>query len=372
LNEPANNKNALIRRCFGEFADKDLEKEYGEYEFRNAVKYIKYVLLISGLLYFLFIIPDYFLIKNPLVIRFILLNRLIFLILIFIFISRIKHIKFYKTYIKWINVCEVLLPLLFFSVFMFYENPDFLIQAFWMIVIILWIFLIPNKFINMFLISALSLFAFFAISFIKFRQIPFSEFSAVVVYLLLIIAISIVSTCRMNYYKRKQYLNQKELMNLSVTDSLTGIYNRLKFNEELQKEIDISRRYGTDFSLVLFDFDDFKVVNDNYGHLMGDKLLIEAAELIKNSVRVTDTFARWGGEEFVILLPHTKHDMAIELAERLRKKNSEHNFEQIGKITCSFGITSFKEGDNVESIMFRVDKLLYAAKLKGKNCIVEG
>jgi len=105
---------------------------------------------------------------------------------------------------------------------------------------------------------------------------------------------------------------------------------------------------------------------------MGDNLLIEAVRLVNNSIRVSDTFARWGGEEFVILLPHTGLDRAMELAERLKVKICEHSFEQIGKITCSFGVTSYREGDNIETIMQRVDNLLYAAKLKGKNCIVGG
>ncbi|HHW49483.1 MAG TPA: GGDEF domain-containing protein [Clostridiaceae bacterium] len=372
MNEPDDNKKALIRFYPGEFADKDLEKEYEEYEFKNAVKYIKPVLLFSGLLYFSFIIPDFFLIKNMFVYRFILLNRFAFLTLVFLFMLRVKQIKTYLTYLKWVNVYEVILPLFFFSILMLYETPDFLIQTFGLIIIILGIFLVPNKLINMILISVFSSLVFFVISFFKFRSIPFNEFSAAVVYVLLIIAISIVSTCRTNYYKRKQYLNQMKLMNLSVTDNLTGIYNRMKFNGELEKEINISRRYRTEFSLILFDFDDFKTVNDKYGHLMGDNLLIEAVRLVNNSIRVSDTFARWGGEEFVILLPHTGLDRAMELAERLKVKICEHSFEQIGKITCSFGVTSYREGDNIETIMQRVDNLLYAAKLKGKNCIVGG
>jgi len=372
LNEPDKDKITLIRFFLGEFADKSLEEEYGEYEFNNAIKYIKPVLLFSGLLYFLFIIPDFFLIKNPFVFRLILLNRIAFLMLIHVFMLRVRHINSYLTYIKWVNVYEAILPIFFFSVFLLYETPDFLIQTFGMIIIILGIFLVPNKLINMVLISIFSSVAFFVISFIKFKLIPLNEFSAVVAYVLLIIVISIISTCRTNYYKRKQYLNQKELIKLSVTDSLTGIYNRLKFNEELQKELNINRRYGTDFSLILFDFDDFKMVNDKYGHLMGDKLLTDAAGLVKKSVRVCDTFARWGGDEFAILLPHTGLNKAVELAERLKKIISEHNFDQIGKIMCSFGVTSYREGDNIETIMQRVDKLLYAAKQRGKNCIVDG
>jgi diguanylate cyclase (GGDEF)-like protein len=172
-----------------------------------------------------------------------------------------------------------------------------------------------------------------------------------------------------NYYRRKQFADSMELVRLSITDSLTGIYNRTKFDQELNLWIDNCNRNGNSLSLIMLDIDDFKKVNDNYGHLIGDKVLQNITSMIKNAIRATDIFARWGGEEFVVLLPNTGIRQALEITERVRICIRENKAEGVENVTCSFGLVSLEKNENAESLLKRADKFLYKAKEQGKNTV---
>ena len=164
----------------------------------------------------------------------------------------------------------------------------------------------------------------------------------------------------------------EEITRLSETDQLTGIYNRVKFIKGLEKEINRVERYQSNLSLIMFDIDHFKEVNDNYGHDIGDQVLIKLTKLVSRLIRETDVFARWGGEEFMILTPHTNLNQAIELAERIRKTIQEAKMNKVDYITCSFGVTAFKPKSDADEDDFtkRVDNALYQAKENGRNQVV--
>ena len=161
-----------------------------------------------------------------------------------------------------------------------------------------------------------------------------------------------------------------KLFNKAEKDQLTKVYNKAKFNEELEEEIKRVKRYKNNFGLIIYDIDKFKEINDNYGHDIGDEILVELTNLVRKSIRNIDFLARWGGEEFVIITPNSSLDSTIKLADRLRKEIAQHNFSKIGGITCSFGATVFKEEVNIESMLERVDKALYKAKNKGRNEVI--
>ncbi len=158
------------------------------------------------------------------------------------------------------------------------------------------------------------------------------------------------------------------LAEMAYTDSLTHIYNRLHFTHFLDIEIDKAKRYGSTFSIIFFDLDHFKAVNDSYGHLVGDKILKTITDIVSNANRSADIFARYGGEEFIILTPETDLSGALIHAERLRKDIEKFNFQTIRHITSSFGVTEFNaEKDTPETLFDRVDKALYRAKNYGRN-----
>ncbi len=159
-----------------------------------------------------------------------------------------------------------------------------------------------------------------------------------------------------------------ELKKMAFTDSLTHIYNRLHFAHFLDTEIDKVKRYGGTFSIIFFDLDHFKEVNDNYGHLVGDEVLEQVTKIVSSANRSADIFARYGGEEFIILTPETDLSGALAHAERLRECIEKFTFRTAGHITSSFGIAEFNaEKDSVESILERADKALYMAKDYGRN-----
>jgi len=179
----------------------------------------------------------------------------------------------------------------------------------------------------------------------------------------------------------------RKLEELALTDSLTNCYNRRYLTQHLNHEVVTNIQYKTPFSLLLLDIDYFKAINDRYGHVIGDEVLVRTAEAVKQSIRSTDILTRYGGEEFMIYLPHTEHDLANQIAERVRtavESNRimvDHEIMQVS-ITISIGILSFEDfemehvPDNPEGYLTQlfaaVDKALYQAKQNGRNRVEFG
>ena len=165
---------------------------------------------------------------------------------------------------------------------------------------------------------------------------------------------------------------EDELKEHASTDSLTKAYNRLKFDEIIESEINRSKRYDQMLSLIAFDIDHFKTVNDNYGHLFGDYVLKTIVNLTKDNIRGVDYLARWGGEEFMIILPETGMERAEALAQRIKEEIENYKFNKIGKVTVSFGVAQFKKDDSEDTLIKRADDALYKAKNKGRNRVEIG
>ena len=163
---------------------------------------------------------------------------------------------------------------------------------------------------------------------------------------------------------------EKALKNVAQTDHLTGLCNRMKFEKSLKRALEMYKRYGHRFSLILFDIDHFKSVNDTYGHDVGDDVLREISTLVSERMRQTDIVARWGGEEFIILLPEADRRTAEEIAEGVRSKVEQHPFEAVEHITVSLGVTVITDTDTEASIIKRADEALYHAKAAGRNRVI--
>ena len=168
---------------------------------------------------------------------------------------------------------------------------------------------------------------------------------------------------------RTNFQKAVELEKLATHDPLTNAYNRTKFYKEIEKEESrIERNDISFYSLVMIDIDDFKFINDTYGHDMGDLVLKDIVSNIQKKLRKTDMLFRWGGEEFVILLPQTNIENAKIAAEKIRKVIPSIPFNMKKSITCSFGVSAKKsKKDNAELILKRADNALYKAKREGKN-----
>jgi len=169
------------------------------------------------------------------------------------------------------------------------------------------------------------------------------------------------------YLERKK---QEAIHAFAVHDALTGIYNRHGVNEILNQKIEEFKRDKNHFSVVFFDIDFFKRVNDTYGHDVGDYVLENIANIVNAEIRASDIFARWGGEEFILFLPNTDIKRAVNVALKLKNLIEKFAFSDIGSITCSFGVTTLKENDTKTTLLKRVDTLLYQAKSAGRNCVI--
>ncbi|MHB8282402.1 MAG: PAS domain S-box protein [bacterium] len=182
------------------------------------------------------------------------------------------------------------------------------------------------------------------------------------------VAMGVLTDITNEILEEQKILKEKENYKLlSEFDDLTGIYNRRAYKSKFHEAFNTAMRYGRPLSLIMFDIDKFKDINDNLGHQAGDIIIKEISAAVKENLRTADYFARIGGEEFMIISPETNLNKAKELAERLRLKIENHNFSTGSKITCSFGVVSLDKNDTEESLEYRVDLALYKAKENGRN-----
>ena len=165
----------------------------------------------------------------------------------------------------------------------------------------------------------------------------------------------------------------EKLEKLAITDGLTSLYNLRHFYNQLEIEIDRCNRYGHSLALLLLDIDHFKVYNDTYGHLEGDKVLVRLSQIIKLCLRTMDSAYRYGGEEFTILLPETSGDEAKNVARRIKSAVELENFlpeaEEEVKITVSIGVTEYYQKEKQASFIQRADEAMYNSKSQGRDRI---
>jgi len=156
---------------------------------------------------------------------------------------------------------------------------------------------------------------------------------------------------------------------MASTDQLTGLYNRYKFTELFISAYQSMTQRENDMSLIILDIDHFKRINDKYGHNIGDRVLVQTSNLLLRHLRNVDIIGRWGGEEFVVLVPTASIENTEKLANKIREDLSTHDMGDNLKITASFGITKIKQGDTLEDAIKRADDALYKAKNSGRNCV---
>jgi diguanylate cyclase (GGDEF)-like protein len=167
--------------------------------------------------------------------------------------------------------------------------------------------------------------------------------------------------------KLEQYI--KKIDHLRNTDSLTSINNRHKLETELHHEIARAKRYRAPLSVALFDIDQFKKINDSYGHQVGDLILQQVSQLTLRSIRETDIIGRWGGDEYLIILPGVDMVHAVASVEKIRCLIAESEFTKSLRVTCSFGVTQYILDDSIGSMYKRTDVALYRAKHAGRNAV---
>ena len=167
-------------------------------------------------------------------------------------------------------------------------------------------------------------------------------------------------------------VTNQELKHISAHDMLTSLYNRAEYIQRVSLKVKSAQRYSEHFGLMLIDIDYFKLVNDNYGHSVGDEVLKKFANILMKNVREDDFVARWGGEEFVIIVNYATLSDLEKLTSKIQKKIAESSFSPVPRLTASFGLSVYMDGDNEDTLFKRVDNALYTAKQNGRNTYVIG
>ncbi len=202
-----------------------------------------------------------------------------------------------------------------------------------------------------------------------FITLPYNPLSYLTIFIIISIIVYVGNSVIRETIEKLIFLDK-----IANKDILTGLYNRKKIIEILRRELARAKRYNRPLSILLIDIDDFKKINDTYGHNFGDKILREFARLLRMSLRKLDYSGRWGGEEFIVILPETDKENAVKVAEKIRNLTANY-FEEIygKKITISIGLTEFKHWDkeSIDLIIYEIieiaDNALYKAKRDGKN-----
>jgi diguanylate cyclase (GGDEF)-like protein len=225
---------------------------------------------------------------------------------------------------------------------------------------------LPNKWVLNLITCVFIGVSFIIVSPLVIPKLDPNAYLAAAVYVVLIMFMSSLFMYNINFNKRMLFIKNKRLEELAFHDVMTGLYSKSKFDAEVRRWIRYSKRYGTPLSLSIFDLDDFKAFNDRYGHITADRIIVDVSCIMKTAVRSQNILARWGGDEFALLMPNTEVAGAQRLIERLRFMLGEY-FRGDVRATFSFGVTQLLPEDDEISFITRADRLLYKAKEDGKD-----
>ncbi len=353
----------------GEFIDKPIEDEFLADSLSGSRKITALIALVFGAILGLFLVNSYLTEGGtPLFAKTAPIRLLFITVSIAVFLAARKITK-YRQLVYIITFYQAMMATTYLFTLAQYDSLNyFSILA--LMVITLAIYLLPNKIIMSQAVTALFSLAFFISSGQKLAGMQTPELFRIVAYQAILLVYCNINFCWAEATKRKTFIANRELYDLSAKDPLTGIYNRKKFDDSLEEWMGLAQRYGNPLSIILFDIDNFKGVNDTYGHIVGDNVLKNVTASVCSSIRDTDVFARWGGDEFVILLPNTDLQQAEGIAERIRKSLRENCLDTVRNITCSFGVAELSERDTILSLLRRADDLLLQAKTSGKDRVV--
>jgi len=288
--------------------------------------------------------------------------------LIYLFFNTSK-IKTFTQFTRIVSIFEISGIFIFMIVLNLYKTPDFMIQTIGLILLILIIFLIPNNLKYMITVSLFGTVVYLAYFALIDTRVTMSDYSAVFVYLFIVVGFCAASARITERFQYNEFNAKSELIKISSIDPLTKTGNRYKFEKEADWWIKFCRRQDLPLSFVMIDIDDFKVLNDLYGHMSGDTIMQELVRIFNEQLRDTDFLYRWGGDEFVILLPNVPLSRAITVCERIRQRVEEFIYDKQSRVTCSFGVVASKANSDYMTLIDEADKLMYIGKKKGKNII---
>ena len=350
-------------------ASEDLHAAYGAYKLRIAQNYIYVLAIFASVFSVLLIVFD---LKNisdqtaRLVIAVVRYAYAVLLIFVGGWLTRLKSYRTYTYLVSALELCSIFISLYVLSN---YQSPNFLIQSMGLVATILILFLVPNRKGLQLGLSLLAALSFYGLSLWCRVAATINEMLASVVYTLVAITLCTISSFHNEKNQLGEFISKTRLEQLSTTDFLTNTANRFRLEEEADRWMNFCRRQKLPLCLVFVDVDNLKQINDTYGHVAGDSVLVLLSTLMQKQLRNSDTISRWGGDEFVLLLPNVSLKNAISLLERLKASVLKTDFGVGVNVTCSYGVVEMGEESTFQSLLREADELMYSGKREGKDRI---
>ncbi len=347
-----------------------IKAEFDSWDLSTRVLHIRAIALLTSSLYLFYAFVDQMMLEGE-ALAFATTLHLLALPLLLLFIALLTY---FNTLHKLMIITLIIAPIVanlgnFYLHSYFYNSQDLLLNIAYMPEIylsIIWIFSISGlRFLPALLSVSIILVGFF----IWQNYFPIKEefFVLQLLWMLAAFSFGFVNALMLERRNKNLFLNAKQLEHLAIYDKLSGLCNRMKIESFCEAELDRALRYKEVFSIGLIDIDDFKKINDQFGHNAGDRVIQEISKIFQTSVRKTDHVGRWGGEEFLILLPQTEANNALELIEKIRKIVAQSDFGLPKNVTISAGVAEYRDDKTIETIVYCADKALYKAKREGKN-----
>ncbi len=354
----------------GEFANPELENQYNTDELAHAPRFFRSFVVVFGILFALACFFDFYDSYGQLPLQ-TLWRVFTARALVLVFAAGFYFITGRGRSAQWTlagNTAFFALALFTFVLLAVQtREQDYLHQAISLLVLVICAAWLPMRWISYTLIASLAAAAFFLRSLVNWPAIRFLSYLEATLFVAVAIAVAAVGQYHMNMLRHMHYARENRLEELSHTDKLTGIRNRHWFDKTLAEWCVHGEGGSRGFALILFDIDRFKDVNDRFGHPAGDKVLCGICHKVLGLVRPGDLFSRWGGEEFILLLPSTGDWQAYRLAERLRGAIEQTPTDGVGRVTCSFGVVVRRANETPDELVQRADTQLYKAKQGGRN-----
>ena len=322
---------------------------------------------IASIANFLLLLCDLFFIREQNERLIIGILRYCFSILLILMALRLQRIKTFSGFCVVVSILEGLAILLFFSILQLYDSPDFMIQSMGILLTILIVFVVPNRWENMLALAILASGAFFLYAYYRIPNLLPREFLAAAFYAVLTIVLCAVKTIGTDRNAQREFAAKSRLEQASARDFLTNAATRERLEEEARRWMSFCRRQGLPLCFVFADLDDLKRINDRYGHAMGDAALREVAATMRSQLRNSDTIARWGGDEFVLILPNVTLQNAVLLLDRVKKAVSQVTLEGGITVSCSFGVVQMGPESDYAQMLSAADTMMYRAKKSGKG-----
>lgn len=346
---------------------KSARDAYNENKLRAAQRSIHILIAIASVVNFLFLVCDLIYIDEQTGRLTAAIARYTFSILLILMTRVLQNVRSFSSFSAIVTALESLSVVLYLYVLWQYDSPQFMIQSMGMISSILVFFIVPNRNWNMLALSICGTAAYFVMSFFCFPELSLKELVVAIIYSSLTILLCAVTVFSNERYTFREFIAKTRLEQTSTTDFLTNAATRARLEEEARRWMSFCRRQGLPLCMVFADVDNLKYINDHFGHAAGDVVLKQLAELMKTQLRNSDTIARWGGDEFVLLLPNVSLNNAMLLLDRIKQAVSQINLNNGVTISCSYGVVEMGPESTYQQMLTEADALMYRSKRSGKE-----